>query len=435
MNKIFWPKNILERKRVKSLLSSKNGWYDLETCKEQLIKERNRSSRSGAPISCIIIDLSVYSDDNYLITEKEYGDFLAILISLITKNSRDYDIKCIKNIFQIEIYLVETDIKGAKSFIENISKKSYDFFLGAKNLIKLIRSMNIFSHTFDKDNLYESFKGNPIIQEIDNKIQKNENNRDYSRRKIEYRKSDLEIDWNMVSSSNGVLALGSWDSINIFHPLHKESIYLFFKRLLDIIGSISGLVLFLPIMVVIALAIKFTSKGPVFFKQKRVGLHGREFDFLKFRSMTSDNDDSIHQEYVKKLIEGKEDEINEGDEKNPVFKISNDPRITSIGHIIRATSLDELPQFLNVIKGDMSLVGPRPPIPYELESYQPWHLRRVLEVQPGITGLWQVYGRSKTTFDEMVRMDLQYISHRNILLDIKLLLKTLTVIFNSDGAY
>ena len=435
MNKIFWDKNILERKKLKSLLVSKNGWYDKKICKEQLIKERNRSNRTGAPISCVIIDLSIYSDDNYIINEKEYGDFFSILILLITKNSRDYDIKCVKNIFQIEIYLVETDIEGAKTFIENISKKSYDFFLGVKNSMKLIRSMNIFSHTFDKDNLYESFKGNPIIQEIDNIIPKNEKSMDYSRSKIEFKKSDFEIDWNLVTSSNGVLALGSWDSINIFHPIQKESIYLFFKRIMDIIGSVAGLLVFLPVMLVIAFAIKLTSKGPILFKQKRVGLNGKEFEFLKFRSMAADNDDSIHQEYVRKLIEGKEEEINEGSENNPVFKISNDPRITAIGEIIRATSLDELPQFLNALKGDMSLVGPRPPIPYELESYQSWHLRRVLEVKPGITGLWQVYGRSKTTFDEMVRMDLQYVSHRNLWLDIKLLFKTLTVIFNSDGAY
>ena len=301
MNKIFWAKNILERKRLKSILISKNGWYDAKNCEELLIKERNRSDRSGTPITCVILDLSIYSDDNYIITEKEYGDFIAILISLITKNSRDYDIKCIKNIFQIEIYLVDTNMEGAKSFIENISKKSYDFFLGEKNLMNLIRSMNISSHTLDKDNRYESIRGNPIIQDKKNVIPGNSRKNDFADNNIDYNKSDLSINWNITSSPDGTLALGSWDSINIFHAIQRESVYLFFKRSVDIIGSIAGLLAFLPVMFVIALAIKLTSKGPILFKQKRVGLHGKEFNFLKFRSMITDNDDSIHQEYVKKL--------------------------------------------------------------------------------------------------------------------------------------
>jgi lipopolysaccharide/colanic/teichoic acid biosynthesis glycosyltransferase len=211
-------------------------------------------------------------------------------------------------------------------------------------------------------------------------------------------------------------------------------IYHILKRLVDIAGALTGLLLFSPLMIFILAAIKLTSKGPALFRQKRVGYMGQEFTFLKFRSMRTDMDDSIHQEYVKKLIEGKTDEINQGTDDDPVYKIVDDPRITKIGHFIRKTSLDELPQFLNVLFGQMSLVGPRPPIPYEVDNYKNWHLKRILEVKPGITGMWQVYGRSQTSFDDMVRYDLQYVNNQSVWLDIKLLFKTFLSIFGSQGA-
>jgi lipopolysaccharide/colanic/teichoic acid biosynthesis glycosyltransferase len=440
MGKIFLEKTILDNKKLKSILTSINGWYDVKTCEEQIIKERNRISRSGAPLTYVLIDLSIYSDDNYIISEKNYGEFIEKFLNIISNNTRDYDIKCLRDIFKIEIYLVETNIDGAKVFTEKISNESFRYFeaRGKKEFIKLIRSVSISSCSLTKHHKFESMDGSPTI--IKNysieSIPKNvSNNLQVGYQEEMKEKSDLHIDWNLKASPDGTLVIGSSEFINVFHFFPKDTFYLFLKRFLDIIGSTIGIILFLPVMMFIAVAIKVTSRGPVLFKQKRVGYHGKEFNFFKFRSMKYKSDDSIHQEYVKKLIKGKSQEINQGNSDNPVFKISNDPRITSIGHILRKTSLDELPQFLNVLKGDMSLVGPRPPIPYELESYQPWHLRRVLEVKPGITGLWQVYGRSRTTFDEMVRLDLQYVSHRNLLLDIKLLLKTLTLFFDSEGAY
>src|SRR5262249_12191111 len=156
---------------------------------------------------------------------------------------------------------------------------------------------------------------------------------------------------------------------------------------------------------------------------------GGEFTCLKFRSMYINNDPAIHQEYVRNLINKKVDD------SHGMFKIKNDPRVTTIGRFIRKTSLDELPQFINVLKGDMSLVGPRPPIPYELESYSLWHRRRITEARPGITGEWQVNGRSRTTFDEMVRMDLRYIRNRSLWLDVKILFKTPFAVFSGNGAY
>lgn len=209
------------------------------------------------------------------------------------------------------------------------------------------------------------------------------------------------------------------------------------KRTLDIIGGILGIILFSPFFIIVPILIKTTSKGPVFFRQERLGQFGKKFYFLKFRSMHVNNDSKIHQEYIKKFIkeQGSYDKGNGNGDKSAVFKIKNDPRVTPVGRFIRKTSLDELPQFFNVLKGEMSLVGPRPPIEYEMDNYALWHRRRVLEAKPGITGLWQVEGRSSTTFDEMVRLDIKYIREQSFLLDIKLLLKTPFVMFTGKGAY
>jgi lipopolysaccharide/colanic/teichoic acid biosynthesis glycosyltransferase len=153
--------------------------------------------------------------------------------------------------------------------------------------------------------------------------------------------------------------------------------------------------------------------------------------------MAANNDPSIHREYVHNLIARKQEARDGGiiPEGNGVFKITNDARVTTIGKFLRRTSLDELPQFINVLKGEMSLVGPRPPIPYELEKYEVWHLRRVLEVKPGISGLWQVMGRSRTTFDEMVRLDLKYLREQSLWLDLKILLQTPWAVLTAKGAH
>lgn len=206
------------------------------------------------------------------------------------------------------------------------------------------------------------------------------------------------------------------------------------KRMVDVLGSLAAITVFSPIFLAVALAVKLTSKGPILFRQDRVGQFGKTFTFLKFRSMKVNNDPKIHQEYVKKLIAGSGD-LKQADGKEGSFKLVNDPRITSIGRFIRRTSLDELPQFFNVLVGNMSLVGPRPPVPYEYEAYDIWHRRRMLQVKPGITGLWQVKGRSKTTFDEMVRLDLQYAQSWSVAMDVKILLQTPKAVVSGSGAY
>ena len=207
------------------------------------------------------------------------------------------------------------------------------------------------------------------------------------------------------------------------------------KRTIDIVGSVLALIAFSPILFVIAVAIKATSKGPIFFRQQRVGQHGKLFTFLKFRSMKVDNDSKVHEEYVKKLIAGQAERKAANGNGNGVYKLTDDPRITPLGAFLRRTSLDEMPQFFNVLQGEMSLVGPRPAIPYEVAAYQTWHRRRVLEVKPGITGLWQVEGRSNVSFDEMVRLDLRYAKAWSPWMDIKILLLTPRAVLLGEGAH
>lgn len=208
-------------------------------------------------------------------------------------------------------------------------------------------------------------------------------------------------------------------------PLARDSwkrTQLWFKRVLDVVGSATGIVLFSPLFLLVAILIKATSRGPILFRQERIGFGGKRFTFLKFRSMRVNNDASSHREFVKRLIAGITPLDSEG--KPAICKIQHDPRVTFIGRFLRSSSIDELPQLFNVLAGQMSLVGPRPPLDYEVVAYESWHRARVVEMKPGITGLWQVKGRSRTSFDGMVRMDLDYIRKWSLWLDVKLLFKT-----------
>ena len=204
------------------------------------------------------------------------------------------------------------------------------------------------------------------------------------------------------------------------------------KRSMDMLVSGMALVLLSPIFLAIAAAIKLTSRGPVLFKQERVGQYGRLFTVLKFRSMFVQNDYSAHKEYVMKLIRNQAAPTNS--EGAGVYKLTNDSRITMVGRFLRRSSLDELPQILNVLMGHMSLVGPRPAIPYELAAYQTWHRRRILEAKPGITGLWQVTSRSTVKFDDMVRLDLRYATSWSLWLDLKIMMRTPLAVIKGSGA-
>jgi len=215
--------------------------------------------------------------------------------------------------------------------------------------------------------------------------------------------------------------------------IESRRVRLLIKRCLDIVGSLLALLTLAPFIALIALAIKLTTPGPVLFRQIRLGQSGKGFTFLKFRSMHKTADPAIHEAYVKSFISNRSlPTLETGDTK--VFKLQSDPRVTAVGRILRRTSLDEIPQFFSVLVGHMSLVGPRPPLPYEFEAYEIWHRRRLLAVKPGITGFWQVEGRSRVKFDEMVRMDIAYAKRWSLWMDIKILLRTPRAVVTGNGA-
>jgi lipopolysaccharide/colanic/teichoic acid biosynthesis glycosyltransferase len=210
------------------------------------------------------------------------------------------------------------------------------------------------------------------------------------------------------------------ESIETIEPFFIRKIP-YWKRGLDIFGSIIGLILFSPLFLIIALTIKIVSPGSVFFKQKRIGYGGKPFSLIKFRTMEVNTDTKIHQNYCAKLINGDYEKQNTD---KPMIKLDdNNPNIIPFGKILRKTSMDELPQFINVLRGNMSLVGPRPPIPYEVKEYLRWHKDR-FDTIPGMTGLWQVSGKNQLSFKEMVRLDIRYIRNLSLFLDIKILFMT-----------
>lgn len=201
----------------------------------------------------------------------------------------------------------------------------------------------------------------------------------------------------------------------------SNTLYEVIKRIIDVVASFTGLILLSPLILIVSILIKLESKGEVIFKQKRVGLNGKEFYMYKFRSMV------INAEELKEQLES------QNEMSGPMFKIKDDPRITNVGKFIRKTSIDELPQLINVIKGDMSLVGPRPSLPKEVKKFEQWMMER-LEVKPGLTCIWQISGRNNIGFEEWMKLDIKYVRERSFKLDMKLILKTVLVLFGDKNA-
>lgn len=236
--------------------------------------------------------------------------------------------------------------------------------------------------------------------------------------------------FNCLPRKTEIDQIGVLPMIRLFRePLSSSSRLV--KRTFDLIVAVLAIILLLPFWLLIALLIKLDSKGPVFYTQERVGMDGRLFLLYKFRTMKADSDPEIHKEYQLAFIAGHA-EANLGNDKRPTYKLLSDPRITRVGKWLRRSSLDEVPQLLNVIMSEMSIVGPRPPIPYEVESYELWHRKR-LDMKPGLTGLWQVSGRNRLSFEEMVRLDVYYIENWSVLLDLKIILRTVFVMLGGEG--
>ncbi len=213
------------------------------------------------------------------------------------------------------------------------------------------------------------------------------------------------------------------------HPINAYKL----KRVLDIVAALIGLLIAMPFAAVIAILIRISSPGPVLFRQPRVGKDGEIFTFYKFRSMRMGNDDSEHRKYIKLFIEGNEEELSKFQNGKKLYKLTGDERVTFVGKFLRRTSLDEIPQLYNVLRGEMSMVGPRPHLAYEVELYRDWHRRRLCGL-PGITGWWQVHGRSRVPFDKAVEMDIWYLEHQSLILDICIMLRTVTKAIVGRGA-
>jgi lipopolysaccharide/colanic/teichoic acid biosynthesis glycosyltransferase len=352
------------------------GFYSEEYFREMLIMERKRSERSKKPFLLVMIDI------DQMCKAIRDSQFTRMIQHFLQGSSREIDVKgWYERHHTIGIIYTEISMDGKDAILHKI-QENMEMVFGQEQAAEVKVSCAVFPE--------------------------------------EKKEADSEAD---VADPR-------------FYPYPSDRFApkrtsLAFKRGIDIMGSLVLIFLLAPFFIFIPLIIKLTSKGPVFFTQKRIGQAGRLFTFIKFRSMRVQKDCSIHKEFMKNFVKNQASQSAAG--QPSVFKIKNDPRVTPIGKFIRKTSIDELPQLFNVLTGEMSLVGPRPAIPYEIEEYDTWHRNRVLEVKPGITGFWQVKGRSKTNFETMVRMDLQYIQRWSLLWDIRLIIQTPFALFK--GAY
>jgi len=363
---------------VVPLIGEDAAFFDQAQFRHMLRVERMRTERSKKPFLLLLVDIS------RLIETTQHAKVISEIKESLNPALREIDIRGWYRKDKIMGVLLTDIVSTDKAFINTMIHKIYDRFCEMLNP-GWINKIDISFHIFPEAN-----KGLSADELFDPKLYP-----DIVRKNL------------------------------------TKKISLSLKNIIDFIASAATLLLFLPLFLIIAIAIKTTSAGSVFFRQQRVGLNGSPFLFYKFRTMKTNNDPVKHKEYITKFITEQKSAATEPG----IFKLVNDSRITTVGHFLRKTSLDELPQLINVLKGDMSLVGPRPPIPYECDLYDIWHRRRLLSCKPGITGLWQILGRSRTTFDEMVRLDLHYIREWNLWLDLKILFLTPKVVIKGSGAF
>ena len=376
--------------------------YSTPFLDQRIREEKLRSYRTGSPFSLVLFNLF------FLVSDNGRGRKKAIdwIVKLFDQETRQTDIKGWWDKNTLAIILLDTVPQDVLLLVDKLVSKiqENDYALGRSNGKAPFEIFNF-----------------PNVQQP--KREATDNGRE------EYSARPQDKSNQNGNKLNSLIKLPDGDFPN------RNGIKGLIKRCLDILLSVMGLIILSPLFLLTALLIKLDSPGPVFFTQKRVGQGGRRFAFFKFRSMAIDADQAVHETYVTNLINGQHSKINHGTKAQPLYKMNEDPRVTALGHILRKTSLDELPQLFNILRGDMSLVGPRPPIAYEVEKYRLWHCGRVFEVKPGLTGLWQVSGRSQTSFDDMVRLDLKYVDHWSIWLDIKIILKTFRAVLSTAGAY
>ena len=368
---------------VDSPVMKRSGTFHEEAFHSMLTLERRRAERSRKPFVLMLLDAGAFA---------ETGTADSVMLSVtstVLKSTRETDlVGWYKNGVTLGVIFTEISSESEIPITEILHSKVVDALL-AELSREITSKLSVTVHLFPEDRDREGAE--PV--------------------------ADLRL-YPDVSESGS-----------------KQRLSRVAKRVIDILGSSALLFLLSPLLAAIALVIKLTSKGPVIFQQERLGQLGVRFKCLKFRTMYANNDPKIHREYIQRFISGQTNGDNTEQGKPTVYKITNDPRVTPIGRFLRKVSLDEIPQFWNVLTGEMSLVGPRPSLPYEFEIYEIWHRRRVLELKPGVTGLWQVSGRSRTCFDDMVRLDLRYSQSWSLWLDFKILIATPRAIFDGEGAY
>lgn len=383
--------------------------YDQDGFLERLRQERSRSDRSGRPFCMIVLELPCKCEPQDLPTTVCRA--VARLPSLV----RLCDVVGIYGERQLGILLPETEEKEAKLVLNRL-KGHLERILGQplgdcgenRGPVRLLEyPKTLKASLVERDSAAGPQGGQHSPQDSGHEAYQ-----------------DRSVEWGFIRRS-----APNWELTRNSFLKRLENAA---RRILDITGATLGLIVLSPLLLLIAFAIKITSPGPVLFKQKRVGQYGREFTFYKFRTMYHNCDQELHRQYITRLIENKAESYE--CKGGALYKLLHDPRVTPIGKFLRMTSLDELPQLLNVLKGEMSLVGPRPPIPYEVERYKTWQLRRILEAKPGITGLWQVCGRASTTFDEQVRLDLRYVEKQSLWLDLLIILRTFKAVLTTKGA-
>jgi lipopolysaccharide/colanic/teichoic acid biosynthesis glycosyltransferase len=357
-------------------------FFNEEAFHRVISRERRRTERSRKPILLMLLDMG-----DHLASESGEKHVSRLLAALLISTRETDVVGWYKGNRIVGVMFTEICVEGRKTIVSTMISRLSDILRKSPDLEQFSR-IGISFHVFPEDWDVDSGKpSNPVFYP------------------------------DLSKSKDNKRAFG------------------ILKRAMDIAGSLLALVVATPLFAAIAIAIKASSQGPVFFRQTRIGQHGKPFVFFKFRSMKVGNDATAHKEYVRRLISGRAERYQSTTDDQGVFKLTADPRITKVGAFLRKTSMDELPQFINVLKGEMSLVGPRPPIPYEVEAYDVWHRRRLLEAKPGITGLWQVSGRSRMTFDEMVRLDLRYGRAWTPWMDVKILLRTPLAVVAGDGAH
>ena len=406
-----------------TVIDMNTGVYDWPFFNIRLREERRRTERSGSPFSLLTLDISDLIEKR---PKLKIHQMKKVITNIVRENTRDIDIKGWHDDRTLNILMPETPISGAYLLAEKLQEKvnnGFRTFFGFDNVVDLKKNMLITSYPEAAKNSEEFSESEPLV----------------AKKSV----ATSPGKWANKGKTTTILKM-QWSPPNqmtlawpLYSDLLEESALInvqkWIKRAIDIIGAVIGIVLFGPLMLIIATLTKITSPGPILFRQERMGFLGKKFIFLKFRSMFYNCDQAVHQEHVRRLANNEITPFENGKKNIFSYKLQNDERVTKIGRFLRRTSLDELPQLLNVLKGDMSLVGPRPYPVYQIENCSFWQHSR-LSIKPGVTGLAQLYGRYNITYTDAYRLDLQYIKKWSLWLDFKILIKTVPLFISGRGA-